>query len=194
MKLNMEVELILSIVLAGCTAIYTLINLFMLLESRKVRLQKITPHIIAYIKSSEDSKVLELIIENIGEGVAKRVNAKLLSDYKQFGVSNNSLAEQSGIFKDGFNNFPPHYRLCFLLNTFADIDYKNAHSIQIELTYQRQDGKIYSERFDLIFEQLLGQLYMNPPQTYIGKIPYQINELNKTLKKLTEYIKENRTE
>lgn len=160
----------------------------MLLESRKVRLQKITPQIIAYLRCSEDHSVLELVIENIGEGVAQRVDAKLAVDYKQFGVESCSLSNQ-GVFKNGFNNFPPHYRLRYLLNAFSKIDFNNTdNKLQVELTYKRIDGEVYKETFDLIFDQVLGQMYSNPPETYIGKIPYQLNEVNKSLKKVADHI------
>lgn len=47
----MEVELILSTVLAFATVCYTIINLMMWLESRATRKQKITPQVIVYLKT-----------------------------------------------------------------------------------------------------------------------------------------------
>ncbi len=51
----MKVELILSMVLAIATVCYTIINLMMWIESRATRKQKITPQVIAYLKTTEDS-------------------------------------------------------------------------------------------------------------------------------------------
>lgn len=61
----MSVEIILSLVIAISTVFYTGINLLMLLESRSVRLQKITQHVVMFLKSTENSKVLALHIKNI---------------------------------------------------------------------------------------------------------------------------------
>lgn len=53
-------ELVLSSVVAIATSFYTVITVFQLLESRKVRLQKSAPNIIAYLKSAENHIALEL--------------------------------------------------------------------------------------------------------------------------------------
>lgn len=66
----MNIEQTLSIVIAISTVFYTGINLFMLLESKAVRLQKITPHVVMYLKTSEDHNTLALHVKNIGEGIA----------------------------------------------------------------------------------------------------------------------------
>lgn len=61
----------LALVVAICTAFYTVINLLMWFESRATRKQKITPSIIAYLKTQDDHNVICLYIKNIGEGCAK---------------------------------------------------------------------------------------------------------------------------
>lgn len=81
----MEVELILSTVLAFATVCYTIINLMMWLESRATRKQKITPQVIAYLKTTEDHLTLCVHIKNIGEGCARNVQVRVLKDYNQFG-------------------------------------------------------------------------------------------------------------
>lgn len=106
----MKVEIILSSVLAICTAIYTIINLFLLIESRATRKQKSTPLLIAFLKSTENHLMLELHIKNIGEGVAKNVKINVLKDFNRMGKDNLTLSE-IGIVKNGFNVFPPQYEL-----------------------------------------------------------------------------------
>ena len=89
----MNTELILSIVVASATTIYTIITIFQLKESRKVRLQKETPNIIPYLKSSENHVVMELYIENFGEGVAKDVKEDFVKDFNIQEAINNSVTE-----------------------------------------------------------------------------------------------------
>jgi hypothetical protein len=71
-------EIVLSAIIAFSTTVYTIINWLMLSESKKQRQEKITPLIIAYLKSSEDHSFLRLYIRNIGEGIAKNVTINIL--------------------------------------------------------------------------------------------------------------------
>ena len=185
----MKAELLLSIVLAMCTAAYTIINFCMLLENKRIRKQKITPFLIAYLKSSDNHSVLELIIENIGEGPAQNVKATLNKDYNQFGQKGSLLSNQ-GLFKNGFNDFPPNYKLKYFIHCMTEIDFNSKDSqLLIELTYNRIDGKRYSQTYELTFSQVSGQNYSTPPETYIGQIPYYLNEISRLGKTFLEYIR-----
>ena len=75
------IQIILSSVLVFSTIASAVITGLMLHESRKMRLQKIEPHIIAYLKIVETHDVLGLTLKNIGEGCAKNVVVKVLKDY-----------------------------------------------------------------------------------------------------------------
>lgn len=180
----MEVEIILSIVLASSTVLYTVINLFMLIESNKTRKQKISPHIIAYIASTEDHQVYVLKFKNIGEGLAKNVKIEMLRDYKSFNVDG-ALISNIGIVKNGLNYFPPSHELQFYIDTPMNINDNNPEgAISLIISYKSIYGKKYKENFELQFKQLFGQSYSTPPETYIGKISYYLNEINKSIKKI----------
>lgn len=178
----MSVEITLSLVIAISTVFYTAINLMIWFESRKSRKQKITPHIIAFLKSTEDHTTLELHFKNIGEGVAKNVKIKTLKDYNQFGKSGLSISEL-GIIKNGFNSFPPQYELKYFIHLYTEI-YKSdiEGSLKFEMYYESSDHRKFTETFELPFKQLFGQGYTEPPETYMGKIPYYLKEINSTLK------------
>lgn len=179
----MKVEIVLSFVLAACTVLYTLINLFMLLESRNVRKQKVSPHIIAYLSSTEDHKVHVLKFKNIGEGLGKDVKVEVLKDYKQFG-GNGSLISDFGIVKNGLNFFPPEFEMQFYVDNPVDI-YKNYPDeyISLRINYKNIYGKKYTETFELPFKQMFGLNYSNPPETYIGKVSYYLKKINESLNK-----------
>ncbi len=178
----MRVEIVLSIVLATSTVFYTLINLFMLIESIKVRKQKLSPLLVAYIASTEDHSIHVLKFKNIGEGLAKNVRVVVLKDYKQFG-GNGSLISEFGIVKNGFNFFPPQYELQFYLDNPVEI-FKNCPDgrISLEVSYNNIYGKKFSEVFILPFNQMFGLNYSTPPETYIGKISYYMKKINESLK------------
>lgn len=179
----MNAEIVLSTVLAASTVIYTIINLMLWFESRAIRRQKTTPLVIAYLKSTENHKVRTLNIKNIGEGLAKNVKIKTLKDYKQLGKEN-LLLSNVGIIKNGFNNFPPQHELSFFIHFMTELKVDEENSfIEIEISYESISKAKFKNIFDLPFNQVVGQNYSNPPETFMGQIPYYLNELNSTIKR-----------
>lgn len=180
----MKVEMILSFVLAVATVFYTFISLLLWYESRKTRKQKIEPHIVAFLKSTEDHNTLALHIKNIGEGFAKNVKIKMLQDYNQFGKEL-QLLSNLGIMKHGFNSFPPDYELKYYVHVYEEIYNSDKNEfISLTITYDGSDKRKYNEEFVLPFNQLFGQNYSNPPETFMGQIPYYLDKINSTLKNL----------
>jgi hypothetical protein len=182
----MKVEIILSTVLVVSTVIYTIINLMLWVESRATRKQKMTPLVIAYFKSTENHQILALHIKNIGEGLARNVKIRALKDYNRLG-KDHLLLSNIGIIKNGFNNFPPQYELSFYINYLTKLEpEEESSSIEIEICYESSNGVKFKNNFVLPFNQMIGQNYSNPPETYIGQIPYYLKEINKSLKKNLE--------
>jgi hypothetical protein len=176
-------EIILSVVVAACTIVYTFINGLMLIENKRLRKIKSMPLIIAYLKSTEDHKVLRLCIKNVGEGVAKDVKVKIDGDYKAFGLEYRMLSNL-GIMKYGLNIFPPQEQLAYLIDSWIEIgkrkDIENSH-IDMSIDYAGIDGKKYSNTYHLLPVQLSGQDYTSPPETYIGKIAYFMEQISKVI-------------
>ena len=177
--------ILLAFVMALCTFAYTIINWKLLIESRKTRKQKITPQIIAFLKSSESHSVLALHIKNIGEGLAQNVKIKTIKDHKIM-QKENYLISNAGIFKNGFNVFPPDYELKFHLDWWLEIDTEQEDShIEIEISYEDIENQKYNYNFKLAFNQLTGQHYTTPPESFMGQIPYYLSEIDKKLKVLS---------
>lgn len=178
----MKVELILSMVLAISTVCYTIINLMMWFESRATRKQKITPQVIAFLKTTEDHLTLCLHVKNIGEGCAKNVKVNFIKDYNQFNKAQYPLSDLM-FFKNGASIFPPQYELRFYIDSVKDIDYESKDNyIELEILYQDITNKYYKEVYQLPFNQIVGTNYSNPPETYIGQIPYYLKEISKLIK------------
>lgn len=184
----MNVELILSIVIASATVCYTVINLMMWFESRSTRKQKITPNIVAYLISTDSHMVEVLHIKNIGEGYAKDVRFKVLKDYKRLGKDSLLLSE-CGAIKRGVSSFPPQYEVTYYIENWCDIGDKNiCDYIEIEISCKRIDGKNLKETFKLPLNEITDQNYSSPPETYMGQIPHYIKSLNDSIKSLSEKI------
>lgn len=182
----MKTELILSIVVASATTIYTIVTIFQLIESRKVRFQKETPNIVPYLKMAETNLKINLFIENFGEGVAKFVKVEFIKDFPRFKRSD-LLLSKVGIAENGLNYFPPKYKLKYGIGLTSDIYKEFAdEKIVIKITYKSLNNRMFSNVFELPFYQISGQNQSNPPETHLGQIPYYLKEIGKQLKGLTK--------
>lgn len=183
----MNTELLLAVVVASATSIYTLVTIFQLIESRKVRLQKETPNIVAYLKSSENHETLYLIIKNFGEGVAKNVNVKFIKDFKRF-ARQDFLLSHIGISENGLNLFPPNHFFQYGIGIMTTLYEENKEdSIELLISYESFDNRRFKTKFNLPLNQIFGQSYSKPPETYIGQIPYFLKEISDQLKKMNNF-------
>ena len=174
-------ELILSAVIAFATVCYTVINLLMLIESRRTRLQKLRPQVIAYLKSTEDHQTLMLCIKNIGEGCAKNVRATMLHDFNAFEKGQFQL-NNFKLFSEGINVFPPEYELHYYINWWEDLKRREGEYVELLIDCCDINGKpCEQQHFVLPFKQIASN-YSYPPETYIGQIAYYLKEIGKTQK------------
>lgn len=181
---SISVELILSIVLAVSTICYTIINLMMWFKSKATSKQKLTPFVIAYLQITNDHNMLCVHIKNIREGCTKDVKAKLLKGYNQFGKETFPLSDCI-IFKNGANIFPLQYELKYYIDKPQDINYSSDDSfVELEPEYSDTYNRRFNENiFKLPFNQIGGD-YSDPPESYLGQIPYYLKKLNTTIEKI----------
>lgn len=177
----MQIQDSISLALLAATSLYTIVTIMMWLESRKTRLQKVAPEIIAYLKTSEDHNVVMLVIENIGEGCAYDLKVDLDEEYHTFAKEDKNLS-QMPIFNDGVSIYPPKYRLQYYLGSCKQIN-DLQETIGMKLYYRDQNHKKYSKHSVLRIKQIVC-FYSNPPETYLGKIAYYLGEIDKKLAKL----------
>lgn len=171
---------IISFSLLVATCLYTFVTILMWMESRKTRLQKVTPEIIAYLKTSEDHDVVMLVIENIGEGCGYDLKVDLDEEYHTFAKEDKRLS-QMPIFNDGVSIYPPKYRLQYYLGESKQMK-DLQETIGLRLSYCDQNKKHYSKHSLLRIKQI-ACFYSNPPETYMGKIAYYLKEIDKKLGK-----------
>lgn len=188
----MMLELIVTVVLAVSTVFYTYISYRILIESKATRMQKTTPFIIAYLKMTEDDKVLCVYIKNVGEGCAKNVKIKILKDYNQFQKEGSPLSECMS-FKNGVDFFPSQHEFQYYIDLPNDINYDAEDNyIELEIEYSDMKNRRFKNNiFRLPFNQIGGN-YTDPPESYIGQIPYYLKKLNATVKGLDATIKKSK--
>lgn len=175
------IQIIFSAVLAFATLAYTIATVLMLIESVKTRKQKISPCIVPYLKMSDDHQLVLLYVKNIGEGIAKNVHIKLCNDYLCFDNQNIPLS-QYRIFQDGVSVFPSQYELVYILGKrdsclAANTDYY----IELLVNYDDMKGKKYREEYYKLLFQQIGQGYVTPPDSDIGRIAYYLKDISNSL-------------
>lgn len=190
----METELILSIVIAVATVTYTITTILQVRESRKTRLLKTTPNIIPYLSRSEHKMSIKLYIKNFGEGVAKDVKVKIIKDLDIFNKGYGYLSTV-GIAENGLNYFPPNYKMEFFLGYKDKIyEFHKDDRIEMELTYKSLSNVEIKQKFELPLNQILGETRSKPPDTYIGRVAYFLDEIRKELKKTNKELKNKNSE
>jgi len=156
----------------------------MLIENKVSRHQKISPSIIAYLKSTENHQILCLYLKNVGEGYAKNVRVNFIKDYNQYGNKKLPMGN-IGIAKNGFNIFPSQYYLEYHINTMVNLGNVKgeleSQYIELEIDYDDSRNNKYHNLYRLPFNQIFDQNYSVPPETYIGQIPYYLDQINKTM-------------
>ena len=178
------IQIILSLALVISAIVSAVITWKMLNESRKMRLQKIEPHVIAFLKVTEDHSVLSLIFQNIGEGCAKNVKVKVIKDYYKFNKEEYPISSHS-FMKNGLTIMPPQYKCTYYLGIFKgekkiDIEADDSY-VEFEISCYDIMGKEYVNTYKLPFNQVGFNDYSDPPETYMGQIPYYLKEIKNEL-------------
>ena len=122
-----EIQFIL-LIFSGITALATTIYAC-------IMLQQAEPLISVSIEPDRfDNLSMNLIIENIGNGIAYDVRFKSIPDFHMFG---DRYLSQIGLFKNGLPFFAPHQKLILFL-TWMPEDYENKinNPFDIEIKYQ----------------------------------------------------------
>lgn len=180
--MNDTLQIIFSGVVAFSTIIYAVLTWRLVSETKKTRKIQITPDIHAYFEMSEtDATFIYLIIENIGYGVAKYVKFKIIKDFQFYDLEPQQLSSK-GIFKTGLKYFYPKQKFKYLFTDLSKkYDEKIHDNIEISLTYNDISNYNYKKEINLTLDEITGMGKMRPPDSYIGRIAYEIKEIRKLL-------------
>ena len=183
---NTAIQLFFSAVLAIATVAYTIATVLLLIESTKARKLKTNPCVIPYLKISDDHQLLLFCLKNIGEGVARNVHVELREEYYCFGKQDIPLS-QYRVFQDGVAVFPPQYELTYILGSRETCLADNTNDyIEFYVSYANLNKKRNKPMcYKLMFQQI-GQNYVLPPDSDLGRIAYYLKDVSKTLKKGSE--------
>lgn len=191
MDLNQTLTLVFSGIVAISTIVYAFLTAKLVKETKEIRLLQITPDVQVYLEKAEtNSHLVYCIIENFGFGKASDVRFTIKKDFKYYENERLSLSNM-GSFKHGLTSFYPKQRLKYLYtNLLVNFEDKIKNSIEIEVTYRDIHHQEYKKSFILRIDELLGSgMMQNPPDTFIGRISYELAEINKTMKNKDDLLK-----
>lgn len=167
-----NIEVIFSGVLVLVTIVYTIATTLMYIESRKSRLQKTTPCIIPYFKSSADHQSVFLYVQNVGEGTAKNVKITINKGYERTPKSLN--IDGYKLFKEGVAIYPPQHELHFFINLWEKIE--KSDSIELSIEYEALDNR----KFNLAHIRLTiwdsYHSWSGVPEETLDQIPYYLKK------------------
>ena len=185
MDLNQTLTLLFSGIVAISTVVYAILTSKLVKETRATRLMQITPDVQLYFEKAEtETHFVYLIIENFGLGIASDVKFTIRKDFNKYDIEKLRLSNM-GSFKHGIRNFYSKQRYkYFFTNLLEDYEDKINDQLEIEVSFRDIFDKEYNRTFILRIDEILGTGKMqNPPDSYIGKIWFELSEINKVLKK-----------
>ena len=183
-----------NLIIAGSTLLTLICTFFIIRESIQMRKMYITPDISMFLHFGEASPTLMfLTIENIGLGTACNVKFKIISDYN-FYKSNDDKLVSNGIFDNGISNFYPRQKFRYFIDSLSEnFNEKSKENFSIEVSYNDVTNKSYRKTYDLKIKEFLGGTNHTPPETYLGRISYELEEIKKLYKRDLE-LKEEKQE
>lgn len=181
------VTLIFSGIVTISTVCYIVLTGKLVAESRKMREFQLAPDISCYLDFNEtDVSHMYLVIENIGLGTAQSVIFNIKKDFQYYQIPDLKPVNH-GILKNGLNNFYPRQKFRYYITDLSqDFENKILDSISFTVSYKDILGTKYSRHFNLLVEEVQGIGKLTPPETYIGRIAYQLEHIRKTLGNLSK--------
>jgi hypothetical protein len=177
------INLTTSVILATATTIYVIFTVKLVRETRKARIQALTPHIVAFLDAGECTPTNRyIIIENIGAGSAIDVRFEIKNDID---YTNTPSLNTIPFMKNGANYFPGKKRYKFFL-TNTENKPENDY-IEFIVKYTDAMKNEYNERFKLVLnDNIIGDGKLTPPDSYVGMISHNLNKINTTLVNLVK--------
>lgn len=173
------IELLFSGALVFATIKYTKSTKLMYKENRETRLQKTTPCIIPYLKSSADHQSVFLYVQNVGEGTAKNVKVTINKGYE--GVPTSLKIDGYKLFKEGVAIYPPQYELHFFINMWEHIN--KSDYIELSIEYEALDNRKFNQDHVRLTIWDSYHSWSGVPEETLDQIPYYLKKINNTLEK-----------
>ncbi len=181
MELDQILTLIFSGIVAISTVVYAILTSRLVKETRATRLLQTTPDVQVYLEKAEtNAHLVYFIIENFGFGKACDVKFSIVEDFK-FYESDRLRIANMGSVKHGLISFYTGQRFkYYFTNLLEDFENKINDRMEIQVSFTDIFNNEYKRSFTLRINEILGSGMMStPPDSFIGKISYELSEMNK---------------
>ncbi|HCI29730.1 MAG TPA: hypothetical protein DE117_06090 [Fervidobacterium sp.] len=184
MSLSDIISLVFSGVVAISTVVYAVLTYQLTSETRKMREAQTEPKISISIQHREEYiKLLDMIVENIGQGPAYGVKFEVDPDFE---IVKGYFLSQLGFVKNGVAYFAPKQKIEFFLTNIAEgFNDKVNIEIKIKVTYSSKTGKRYEDEYIISFKELAGLISLESPKS---KIAYALERSERDLDKISSYL------
>jgi len=153
------INLLFSLVVAAATVFYAVLTHRLVSETKRMREAQTEPALSVWIEPSEHGiNLINLVIENNGEGTAHAIELKSVPNFKR---SAGGYLADLGLFKHGIKHLAPRQRIrLFLTNVLdgrhlADQDLSRMNFV-VEVRYNSTLGREYTDNFPIQFESFEG--------------------------------------
>lgn len=169
-------------IVAFATIVYALLTRKLVTETEKLRKVETEPNIAIFLQPKERYiNLIDLVIENIGNGPAYEMFFRLNPDFKR----SNGQFLSSYPFMKMIKYLAPHQKIQFYLDSAIDVlnDPKREKRFNVTAFYQDRNSQKYEESFLLDFEGFKGMPSVGEPADY--KMAKEIENIKKILEKIT---------
>lgn len=178
------ITLIFSGIVCISTVVYAKLTQKLVQESQLMREHHNTPDIQIFFEIAEaDPSLIFIVFTNRGLGHAKNVKINILKDY---GFYNDKKVElkTKGIIKNGLQNFYPGQKFKYFFTELVhEHEKKVKDNILFSVSYENLFSKKYNKEINLNLSEVDGAGVTNPPDNYLGRIPYELKGLKEAIKK-----------
>ncbi|MGB4263292.1 MAG: hypothetical protein WBJ29_07140 [Fervidobacterium sp.] len=184
MSLSDIISLVFSGVVAISTVVYAVLTYQLTSETRKMREAQTEPKISISIQHREEYiKLLDMIVENIGQGPAYGVKFEVDPDFE---IVKGYFLSQLGFVKNGVAYFAPKQKIEFFLTNIAEgFNDKVNIEIKIKVTYSSKAGKRYEDEYIISFKELAGLISLESPKS---KIAYALERSERDFDKISSCL------
>jgi len=174
---------ILTLVLAVITGIYAFLTWRMVKETKRMREIQSEPNISIYFKSKEEYiGLIDLIIENIGQGPAFNIKLVVNPDFK---YSNQKNISELNLFKNGMHHLAPGQQIKFFLNSLAAMMAKGCMNFDVIVNYENFASKKFKRTFNIDLSEIMGLRRVGDPP--LKRISDQLEKINEVMEKMISY-------
>ena len=179
---NEILQIVFSGVVTISTVVYSLLTWRLVSETKKLREFQITPDINIFFERAEaDASFVFIVFKNFGQGHANNVRFKIIKDFDSYDFEHLQLKDLR-LIKDGIEIFYSNQMHKYYLTDLSNnSEQKRKANFIIEVSYSSFNKKVVKKIFNLTFADIIGKSVFTPPETYVGRISYELNQIRKIL-------------